>query len=1181
MENFNLFKKQIFYMKKYFLILLLLLSSGCADVYDSTNFGSLTNFPATCPPGFAIQDINRTTFTCVAIDVNVGDVNSAVTGIIGGLNIDVNSSIGDVLVSMNTFIPTEGNIDGNALGVVNDLDFNNSLSYSSYNCDNNSDCTITGTVNGYVRDAVFNAAFPVADGNLTKTGDWTGTFDGEEGTYYLDYTNFTNTPSIPSDSNVWTEGFDFDQSVATTSSPNFVGLSIGTDDLVAGEIVAYGADASSGGALYLYNAGDSDSVIPYYLVDSLDGEMRITDDAMGFEHKFFDDGTWLLDGNGTIDGNVIVDCVQLQDGNIFCSYANLEENLNIELEDISLKTIDGATYNDLNHFVNFFGSTGRATGGAISDAGSETVDVAGGTGFIKKIDADNVTLYAFDWSAASGLSVPTNTVRYIGVDYNSGSPGIVVETDNSWDYDTEFPLGSVINQSGDLYVLNNPWWVTDGITNLIERFQAEGYVVRDDYVGGLALGVSGLRNPTLTAGTIWSRLNEFDISAIDTNGVDTFYGFYRDGGGGWSRTPALSNYDVNVYDDGSGTLTALNNNWYASYWVFLEVNNSLMLIYPQNQYANIAGAEEESIPTFPVSWYEHGLLVGRIVFQEGEDDPVSVESVFDTMFSGSAVNTHNDLSGLQGGSADEYYHLSSSQFGEYEGLMDESQFDGNFNRRAWDSDFNANYDLRFGEQFDVHAWDSDFNSNFVNRFDALSFSDSDFNSNLDYAVQNGSYSIVNSWDFEDGLTTGGGFGSGGCSLTTSGILYCQSGVFAVDLNAATIQSTDLNGDFNPSLDNEWKLGDATIPKRWKEVNAFDGNFADDVLIQDDLTVSGKADITENVTANGVFINRRSSPGMWYFDTDASDPNDYAQWRFTQYSTNAYLEARFWDDSASAQTIPFIIDFVNDAVRIVGDELRDSGNATWITSDGSQNTTLAGDLTVSGTGTSSFAGDLEIGSGITLDGGDQKIEINSNTVTHGTDGLFDLNLVGNSVGAEIVGLSSNIENTDSTAGSYATAIKGSASDKIAPIGVYGIGLLRDGTGASIGVWGESSSAVNGTGEMIGVKGQINNAINATLHKGVEGSIGANVDSGTSYGGYFENNASAGTGYALGFDGEIQGTDNTDMGIDIISGDGSNTCKTICDTSNVGACMYGYNLVGPTYDFYDCDATTANGDQCFCI
>jgi len=31
----------------------------------------------------------------------------------------------------------------------------------------------------------------------STTGNWTGTFDGQEGTYYLDYNNFTNTPTIP------------------------------------------------------------------------------------------------------------------------------------------------------------------------------------------------------------------------------------------------------------------------------------------------------------------------------------------------------------------------------------------------------------------------------------------------------------------------------------------------------------------------------------------------------------------------------------------------------------------------------------------------------------------------------------------------------------------------------------------------------------------------------------------------------------------------------------------------------------------------------------------------------------------------------------------------------------------------------------------------------------------------
>jgi len=42
--------------------------------------------------------------------------------------------------------------------------------------------------------------------NVQPTSDWNGLFDGEEGTYYLDYNNFTNTPVIPIDTNVFMSG---------------------------------------------------------------------------------------------------------------------------------------------------------------------------------------------------------------------------------------------------------------------------------------------------------------------------------------------------------------------------------------------------------------------------------------------------------------------------------------------------------------------------------------------------------------------------------------------------------------------------------------------------------------------------------------------------------------------------------------------------------------------------------------------------------------------------------------------------------------------------------------------------------------------------------------------------------------------------------------------------------------
>jgi hypothetical protein len=262
-------------------------------------------------------------------------------------------------------------------------------------------------------------------------------------------------------------------------------------------------------------------------------------------------------------------------------------------------------------------SAGRKTGGAITDAGGETVNVAAGTGFIKATDDDNAQVLFCDWAASNGISVPTNTVLYVGVEYDtvSGTAKIKTQATQSWNLDTEFPLGSVINQAGTLYAMNDPWWVTDGLTNIIERFQSEG-TVRDDYVGGLIIGTSTAnttRKPTLTEGVVWSRLSEFDIGAKDCSGADTFYGFYRDGGTGWTRTAAKTDID-DFYDNDSGTLQALDANKYVNFWIFVEVdtanNGQLMVIYPQNQYNTAAAAEAELVPAFPAPWYKHGILVG-------------------------------------------------------------------------------------------------------------------------------------------------------------------------------------------------------------------------------------------------------------------------------------------------------------------------------------------------------------------------------------------------------------------------------------------------------------------------------------------------------------------------------------------------------------------------------------------
>ena len=318
---------------------------------------------------------------------------------------------------------------------------------------------------------------------------------------------------------------------------------------------------------------------------------------------------------------------------------------------IGIPTIAGATNTNLQEYIHLFGSAGRSTGGAVTDAGGETVNVAAGTGFIKATDDDTAELLSFNWAAVTAQAIATNTVRYVGVEYNSGSPQVTIRTTDNFDLDTDFPLAKVVNDGGSLHILNNPWWVTDGITNIIERFQAEGHLVRDEHVGGLIISVPGTRNLAVTGGTLWSRLNELPISALDTNVTGTFEYYYYSTDGGWASTDNTQ-YSVTNYNDVTKTagneLVALNNNWYANLWVYVEADdNEIAVLYPQNQYANAASAEVEAPPTLISTHHsESSMLIGRILIKQGVDAPVEVQTVFDTTFNTALAADHGNLAGL-------------------------------------------------------------------------------------------------------------------------------------------------------------------------------------------------------------------------------------------------------------------------------------------------------------------------------------------------------------------------------------------------------------------------------------------------------------------------------------------------------------------------------------------------------
>ena len=270
----------------------------------------------------------------------------------------------------------------------------------------------------------------------------------------------------------------------------------------------------------------------------------------------------------------------------------------VSAADIPVAVIGSPTYTTVQHQLDHVMGAGRVSGGAVTDAGGETVNIAAGTGWVKATDDDVAQVLSFNWSQVSGAAITTDTVRYVQVAYTGGSPVASVVTSESWDFDTSFPLAKVVNQGGTLHILNNPWWTGEGLTNVMERFQAAGHLVRDAHVGGLSLSVPGTRNVAVTAGTLWSRLNEFTITALDTNVTGTFELYYRSGASTWSDSD-LSQYPVTQWNRLSdNSLQNMSNNNYANLWVFAEADDDdISMVYPQAEYNSASGAEAESPPT--------------------------------------------------------------------------------------------------------------------------------------------------------------------------------------------------------------------------------------------------------------------------------------------------------------------------------------------------------------------------------------------------------------------------------------------------------------------------------------------------------------------------------------------------------------------------------------------------------
>lgn len=270
-------------------------------------------------------------------------------------------------------------------------------------------------------------------------------------------------------------------------------------------------------------------------------------------------------------------------------------------------------------------------------------------------------------------SLVNDATNHILIDYNSGSPEWVISTTDSSNGSDIITYLRVFRFNDILHVLEYGE-TGSGLPNRIsERFKAvERYARESGFVLSLSSGIVNL-----TSGVAWNITDRQELPSVNSDTADFFKNYKV--GGDWQVDFTASGGRVNneFYNDGTDRITATPGkfivNWY---YRGQEVEPHLYEVYGSGEYDNVLEAQLESESGIPELISSHAFLVGRIIIEVGEDEGIA-ESAFTQRFSTTTVPNHNDLNNLQGGAANEYYHLTESEYADNALKTDSMSFNSN------------------------------------------------------------------------------------------------------------------------------------------------------------------------------------------------------------------------------------------------------------------------------------------------------------------------------------------------------------------------------------------------------------------------------------------------------------------------------------------------------------------------
>ncbi len=250
-------------------------------------------------------------------------------------------------------------------------------------------------------------------------------------------------------------------------------------------------------------------------------------------------------------------------------------------------------------------------------------------------------------------------INYVVAKYNSGIPTVEVTLDvNDINTSDVLPVLTIARDGNDLVILD---WNTaaNGLSNKLQDRLVK--IHRFEIESGLSISASLLKLLS-TTGVVWYGSKKITLDAVNTALAENDIYLFENTNGTWTKT-VVDDIDNLQYNDPVTGFQTLTSNRYSVSWVFRTVDDSKKrfgIILGNGDYT-LSQAQSSYMPVIPNKMAAMGVFVGRIIIKKGATSPYSVEQVQSVSLAYTQVSDHNNLTGLQGGQADQYYHLTSAE----------------------------------------------------------------------------------------------------------------------------------------------------------------------------------------------------------------------------------------------------------------------------------------------------------------------------------------------------------------------------------------------------------------------------------------------------------------------------------------------------------------------------------------